>query len=163
MLRAGLETASWISVDGLSGDALRAGDCRKDRKPVAAALKVYRATDAEAGRVALDAFAEGPWGRQVSDYRPILAAELGRGDPVLRVSGGCPPNHLYDQRHRKPERENAPGGADPRPFPTDDSALKLLYLVLNLTAKDWKMPPREWGMAKVQFAILFEDRFTLAG
>ncbi len=35
----------------------------KDRKPVAAALpEVYRATDAEAGRAALDAFAEGPWG-----------------------------------------------------------------------------------------------------
>jgi putative transposase len=33
---------------------------------------------------------------------------------------------------------------------------------LNLAAKDWKMPPREWGMAKAQFAILFEDRFTLA-
>lgn len=47
-------------------------------------------------------------------------------------------------------------------FPTDDSALKLLFLVLNLTAKDWKMPAREWGMAKAQLAILFEDRFTLA-
>ena len=47
-------------------------------------------------------------------------------------------------------------------FPTDESALKLLYLVLNLAAKDWKMPPRQWGMAKAQFAILFEDRFTLA-
>lgn len=47
-------------------------------------------------------------------------------------------------------------------FPTDDSALKLLFLVLNLAAKDWKMPPREWGLAKAQLAILFEDRFTLA-
>jgi putative transposase len=35
-------------------------------------------------------------------------------------------------------------------------------LVLNLAAKKWKMPPREWCMAKAQFAILFEDRFTLA-
>jgi putative transposase len=47
-------------------------------------------------------------------------------------------------------------------FPTDDSALKLLFLVLNQASKDWKMPPREWGMARAQFAILFEDRFTLA-
>jgi putative transposase len=46
-------------------------------------------------------------------------------------------------------------------FPTDDSVLKLLFLVLNLATKDWKMPPREWGMAKAQFAILFEDRFTV--
>ena len=47
-------------------------------------------------------------------------------------------------------------------FPTDEAALKLLYLVLNLAEKEWKMPPREWAMAKAQLAILFEDRFTLA-
>ena len=29
-------------------------------------------------------------------------------------------------------------------------------------AKEWKMPPREWAMAKAQLAILFDDRFTLA-
>ncbi len=47
-------------------------------------------------------------------------------------------------------------------FPTDESALKLLFLVLNRAAKEWKMPPREWSMAKAQFAILFEERFSLA-
>ncbi len=35
------------------------------------------------------------------------------------------------------------------------------YLVLNLAAKDWKMPQREWAAAKAQFAILFEDRFAI--
>ena len=45
-------------------------------------------------------------------------------------------------------------------FPTDEAVLKLLFLVLNLTAKEWKMPAREWTAAKAQFAILFEDRFT---
>ncbi|MEM6550376.1 MAG: IS256 family transposase, partial [Pseudomonadota bacterium] len=48
-------------------------------------------------------------------------------------------------------------------FPTDESATKLLFLVLNLAEKEWRMPPREWGMAKAQFAILFEDRFWIAG
>jgi putative transposase len=34
-------------------------------------------------------------------------------------------------------------------FPTDESALKFLFLVLNLAAKEGKMPPRgEWVMAK---------------
>jgi putative transposase len=47
-------------------------------------------------------------------------------------------------------------------FPTDESAMKLLYLVLNLASKEWKMPPCEWGMARAQLAILFEDRFRLA-
>jgi putative transposase len=47
-------------------------------------------------------------------------------------------------------------------FPSNESALKLLFLVLNRAAKEWKIPLREWCMAKTQLAILFEDRFTLA-
>lgn len=47
-------------------------------------------------------------------------------------------------------------------FPTDDAALKLLFLVLNRSEKAWKMPPREWAMAKAQFAVLFGERFTRA-
>jgi putative transposase len=46
-------------------------------------------------------------------------------------------------------------------FPTDESAIKLLFLVLRQTQKEWKIPPREWGMAKAQFAILFEGRLRL--
>jgi len=47
-------------------------------------------------------------------------------------------------------------------FPTDEAALKLLYLVLNRTEKEWIMPPREWSMAKAQFAVLFGQRFRRA-
>ena len=32
----------------------------------------------------------------------------------------------------------------------------------NRSEKDWRMPPREWVMAKAQFAILFDQRFTRA-
>jgi transposase-like protein len=47
-------------------------------------------------------------------------------------------------------------------FPTDDAALKLLFLVLNRSEKEWTMPAREWCMAKAQFAVLFGERFTQA-
>ena len=47
-------------------------------------------------------------------------------------------------------------------FPNDDSALKLLFLVLNLAESEWRMPPREWSLARAQLAILFEDRFQNA-
>jgi putative transposase len=47
-------------------------------------------------------------------------------------------------------------------FPTDQATLKLPYLVLNRTEKEWTMPPREWCMAKAQFAVLFGERFTRA-
>jgi hypothetical protein len=33
-------------------------------------------------------------------------------------------------------------------FPNDDAAMKLLYLVLNHAAEEWKRPPREWSEAK---------------
>ena len=47
-------------------------------------------------------------------------------------------------------------------FPTDEASMKLLFLVLNRSEKEWRMPPREWAMAKAQFAVLFGERFTRA-
>ena len=46
-------------------------------------------------------------------------------------------------------------------FPTDEAAMKLLFLVLNMARKERRMSAREWGMAKAQFAILFEGRLSL--
>lgn len=47
-------------------------------------------------------------------------------------------------------------------FPSDDAAMKLLFLVLNRSEEKWKMGPREWVMAKTQFAVIFGERFTRA-
>ena len=47
-------------------------------------------------------------------------------------------------------------------FPTDEAAMKLLFLVLNRSEKEWTMPAREWSLAKAQFAIFFGERFTRA-
>ena len=47
-------------------------------------------------------------------------------------------------------------------FPSDETAAKLLYLILNRSEKEWAMPPREWAMAKAQFAVIFGDRFVRA-
>ena len=44
----------------------------------------------------------------------------------------------------------------------DEAATKLLFLVLNRAEKERIMPPREWAMAKSQFAVLFGERFTMA-
>ena len=46
-------------------------------------------------------------------------------------------------------------------FPGDDAAMKLLYLVLNNAAQEWKRPPREWSEAKTQFAVIFGERFVI--
>jgi putative transposase len=133
----------------------------KDRKAVAAALKeVYRARNAEAGRAALDAFDAGPWGRKY----PVIA------QPWRRHWAEVIPFYAFPAEVRRIiyttnaiEALNAKLRRAVRArghFPTDEAVLKLLFLVLNLTAKEWKMPAREWTAAKAQFAILFEDRFT---
>jgi putative transposase len=44
--------------------------------------------------------------------------------------------------------------------PRDDAMLKLLFLVLDLAAKEWRVSPRKRIAAETQFATLFEDRFT---
>ena len=43
-------------------------------------------------------------------------------------------------------------------FPTDEAAIKLLYLALRNAGKGWKRSTREWKTALNQFAIMFGDR-----
>jgi putative transposase len=133
----------------------------KDRKAVAAALKeVYRARTAEAGQAALDAFDEGPWGRKY----PVIAQSWRRhwGEVIpfyafpAEVRRIIYTTNAIEAVNAKLRRAVRARGH----FPTDDAALKLLFLVLNRAAKEWRMPAREWTAAKAQFAILFEDRFT---
>ena len=135
----------------------------KDRKAVAVALKeVYRARTAEAGQAALDAFDEGPWGRKYPVIAQSWRRHWGEVIPfyafpadVRRIIYTTNAIEAVNAKLRRAVRARGH-------FPTDDAALKLLFLVLNRAAKEWKMPAREWTAAKAQFAILFEDRFTAA-
>jgi putative transposase len=133
----------------------------KDRKAVAVALKeVYRARTAEAGQAALDAFDEGPWGRKYPVIAQSWRRHWGEVIPfyafpadVRRIIYTTNAIEAVNAKLRRAVRARGH-------FPTDDAALKLLFLVLNRAAKEWRMPAREWTAAKAQFAILFEDRFT---
>jgi putative transposase len=135
----------------------------KDRKPVAAALKdIYRCLDAATAEAALAAFEAGPWGQK---YPAI-------GQSWRRVWGEVIPFYAFPIEVRRIlyttnaiEALNAKLRRAVRArghFPTDEAAMKLLFLVLNRSEKDWIMPPREWSMAKAQFAVLFGERFTRA-
>ena len=46
-------------------------------------------------------------------------------------------------------------------FPSDEAALKLLYLALQKITARWTMPIKDWRGALNRFAILFEDRMPL--
>jgi putative transposase len=135
----------------------------KDRKAVGAALKdIYRAIDAAAGEAALAAFDTGPWGRRYpaigqswrrawSEVIPFYAFP----SDVRRILYTTNAIEALNAKLRRAVRARGH-------FPTDEAAMKLLYLVLNRTERAWKMPARKWCMAKAQFAVLFGERFTQA-
>ena len=59
----------------------------KDRKTVAQALKtVYRATDAKAGQVAMDAFADGPWKAKYPAIAQSCDAMVCQLTPLLKTA-----------------------------------------------------------------------------
>ena len=135
----------------------------KDRKPVAAALKgIYRAVDATAGEAALTAFEDSPWGRKYPAIGQAWRRAWGEVVPFYAFPADVRrilyTTHAIEALNAKLRRAVRARGH----FPTDEAALKLLFLVLNRTEKEWKMAAREWGMAKTQFAVLFGERFTRA-
>jgi len=45
-------------------------------------------------------------------------------------------------------------------FPTDDSAMKVIYLAIQEASKKWTMPIQNWKPAMNRFMIEFEDRLA---
>lgn len=133
----------------------------KDRKSVAQALRaVYRAKDAEAALTALNAFEDGPWGAKYPAIGPAWRRNWDLVIPFFAFPEGVRriiyTTNAIEALNSKLRRAVRARGH----FPNDDAATKLLYLVLNRAAQDWKRPPREWTEAKTQFAVMFGERFV---
>ncbi|ACM39706.1 MULTISPECIES: IS256 family transposase [Rhizobium/Agrobacterium group] len=146
LLRNSLDFASW-----------------KDRKDLARELKsIYGAIDDKAAEAALTTFEGGFWGRKFPAVAQIWRRAWQEVIPffafpkdVRRIIYTTNAIEALNSKLRRAVRARGH-------FPNDDGATKLLYLVLNRSEKEWKMPPREWAMAKSQFSILFADRFQAA-
>ena len=135
----------------------------KDRKPLAVSLKsIYRAVDAKAAEEALTAFEASEWGmrypaisqswrRAWAEVIPFFAFP----EEVRRIIYTTNAIEALNSKLRRAVRARGH-------FPSDEAATKLLYLILNRSEKEWKMPPREWTMAKAQFAVIFGERFIKA-
>ncbi|WP_400766508.1 IS256 family transposase [Methylosinus sporium] len=135
----------------------------KDRKAVVAELKpIYQALDDEAGVAALGAFEASDWGRKYPAIAQSWRRAWGEVVPFFafpkEVRRLIYTTNAIEALNSKLRRAVRARGH----FPTDEAALKLLFLVLNRTEKEWTMPAREWSLAKAQFAILFGERFTRA-
>jgi putative transposase len=131
----------------------------KDRKSVMPDLKaIYRAANAEVALEQLDAF-EAKWGRQY----PTIAPGWRRAWDYVTPLFAFPPairkmiytTNAVESLNRSLRKIIKTRGS----FPTDDAALKLLYLAIQNAGLRWRRPI-EWTAAMSQFAILFGDRFV---
>ena len=130
----------------------------KDRKAVAADLKaIYRAATIEEAEQHLANFAQ-TWDEK---YAPISRTWHQQGERVA-------PFFAYPPEIRKLiYTTNAIESLNNsirkiiktrRAFPSDEAALKLIYLALQNIAKRWTMPIKSWKAALNHFAIRYEDR-----
>ncbi len=134
----------------------------QDRREVVAALKpIYQAATAEAAWAALEAFEAGPWGKKYPAITPAWRRQWEQVIPffaypaeVRRIIYTTNAIESLNSKLRSAVRSRGH-------FPSDEAAIKLLFLVLRRISDDWKMPQREWAAAKTQFAIIFGDRFSV--
>ena len=144
LLRNSLDYASW-----------------KDRKHLAAALRpIYTAVSAEAAEAVLHDFAAGPWGQK----HPTIVQRWQRAWPQVIPFFAFPPavrrviytTNAIESLHMRLRKIIKTRGH----FPTDDAALKLLWLALQNVFANTTRSVREWHEAMNQFAIYYGERFT---
>jgi transposase-like protein len=133
----------------------------KDRKAMAGALKtIYQAPNADAAHEALLAFGESDWGRK---FPSIVKSWQRHWEEVIPFFAYPPEvrrilytTNAIESLHMRLRKTMKSRGQ----FPSDDAALKLIFLNLRNIEKEWKMPAIIWAAAKSSFAILFGERFT---
>jgi len=142
MVRNSLEFCSW-----------------KDRKAVAAKLRrVYQAETAELAADRLDEF-DAEWGAR---YSAIAQSWRRNWERVIPFFAFAPEirriiytTNAIESLNMTLRRAIKTRGS----FPTDEAAIKLLFLALRNAGKGWRRSAREWRTALNQFAIMFGDRF----
>lgn len=132
----------------------------KDLKTVTTDLKpIYKASTEELALEALSEFDE-KWGKKypvitkswMDNWTELATffkypAELRRIIYTTNVIEG------FHRQLRKPTKSKSV-------FPSDESLLKLLYLITMDVTKKWTMKVQNWGHILSQFVIFFENRVT---
>jgi len=131
----------------------------KDRKNVAKDLKrIYQATDDGEAEKALAVF-ETEWGQKY----PSIAPSWRRAWQEVIPFFAFPPEvrkiiyttNAIESLNRVIRKTTKTRGS----FPTDDAAMKLIYLAIRSFEKSGRAV-REWVAARNQFAILYPERFN---
>lgn len=133
----------------------------KDRRAVAAGLKtIYAAATESEAEQALILFAE-RWDKQypmiskswINHWQRIIPFFAFPAD-IRKAIYTTNAIESLNMTLRKVLRNH-------RSFPTDESAMKVIYLAIHNISKKWTMPIRDWKAALNRFAIEFEGRFPM--
>ena len=132
----------------------------KDYKAITADLKaIYKASTESAALLELERFGE-KW----DDQYPQISKSWHNHWPNLITLFEYPPDirrviyttnaiESLNSVIRKATKQR-------KVFPTDDSAMKVVYLAIQSAAKKWTMPIRNWKPALNRFMIGFGDRLA---
>jgi putative transposase len=132
----------------------------RDRTALAGALRtIYTAASAEAAADALDAMAAGPWGQRFPVVVKVWRAAWGQVVPFFAF----PPDvrrviyttNALESVHAGIRKIIKTRGH----FPSDEAALKLVWLALRNITAAWVLPTPRWKTALRAFAIAYGDRF----
>lgn len=135
----------------------------KDRKVVAADLKpIYNAVSEDEALFALEEFSE-KWNSKYPIIAKSWRANWSRISPMFRfpheIRRAVYTTNVIESLNFSLRKITKTRAA----FPSEDAALKLLYLGLQNAAKKWTMPIQNWSLAMNQLAIIFEGRMPIPG
>jgi putative transposase len=130
----------------------------KDRKAVCADLKaIYSAATEDEAELHLELFAE----RWDAQYPTISRSWRAHWVNVIPMFNFPPEIRKVMYTTNAIESVNMclrKVTKNHRIFPSDEAALKVIYLAINNLSKKWTMPIRDWKPALNRFAIEFEGR-----
>ena len=135
----------------------------KDRKSVVSDLKpIYSAITEDEALVALELFCE-KWNSKYLLIAKSWQANWQRINPMFalpkEIRRAVYTTNVIESLNYSLRKITKTRAA----FPTEEAALKLLYLGLQNAAKKWTMPIQNWSLAMNQMAILFEGRMLIPG
>lgn len=130
----------------------------KDRKKFCADMKeIYTAPNEEAGLLALDKFEEkwdGKYSYAIKSWRDNwqnLSTFFKYPPEIRRIIYTTNAIENFNRRLRKVTKNKSS-------FPTDNSLIKILYMIVMDVSEKWTMPIRDWGVIINQLRIYFGER-----
>jgi putative transposase len=134
----------------------------KDRRAVTADLKpIYQAATEDEARAALDAF-DTKWSARYPMIAEMWRSHWERFIPffafapeIRKIIYTTNSIEAVNRQLRKIIKTRGH-------FPTEDAAIKLLWLALIRAEKKWTYPIRDWPRALHQFAVMFPGRIPVA-